>query len=108
MKPPAGSSTPTWRRSTTATQVPSIRAQQASELVAPGGPATSKLPVILLGDLNSDVKTEVQLGDGQAYRVITGAGFRERATGKPTGCCIDSSYDLKTGEQGRSTTRSTT
>jgi endonuclease/exonuclease/phosphatase family metal-dependent hydrolase len=79
------------------TQVPSIRSQQASELVAPGGPATSKLPVILLGDLNSDVKTEVKPGDGQAYKVITGAGFRERAANKPTGCCIDSSFDLKTG-----------
>jgi endonuclease/exonuclease/phosphatase family metal-dependent hydrolase len=81
-----------------AAEYPSIRAQQASELVAPGGPATSKLPVILVGDLNSDVKTEVQPGDGQAYRVVTKAGnFRERATSKPTGCCIDSSYDLKTG-----------
>jgi endonuclease/exonuclease/phosphatase family metal-dependent hydrolase len=76
---------------------PSVRAQQAGELVAPGGPATSKLPVILVGDLNSDVKTEVKPGDGQAYRVMTKAGFRERATSKPTGCCIDSSYDLKTG-----------
>jgi endonuclease/exonuclease/phosphatase family metal-dependent hydrolase len=77
---------------------PSIRAQQAAELVEPGGPATSKtLPVILVGDLNSDVKTEVQPGDGQAYRVLTKAGFRERATSKPTGCCIDSSYALKTG-----------
>lgn len=78
-------------------EYPSVRAQQASELVAPGGPATSKLPVILVGDLNSDVKTEVKPGDGQAYRVMTKAGFRERATSKPTGCCIDSSYDLKTG-----------
>ena len=78
-------------------EYPSVRAQQASELVAPGGPATSKLPVILLGDLNSDVKTEVKPGDGQAYRVMVQAGFRERAADKPTGCCIDSSYDLKTG-----------
>jgi endonuclease/exonuclease/phosphatase family metal-dependent hydrolase len=53
--------------------------------------------VILLGDLNSDVKTEVKPGDGQAYQVMTKAGFRERAASKPTGCCIDSSYDLKTG-----------
>ena len=60
--------------------MPSVRAQQAGELVAPGGPATGKLPVILVGDLNSDVKTEVKPGDGQAYRVITGAGFRERST----------------------------
>jgi endonuclease/exonuclease/phosphatase family metal-dependent hydrolase len=80
-------------------EYPSVRAQQAAELVAPGGPATSKLPVILVGDLNSDVKTEVKPGDGQAYRVITKAGFRERATSKPTGCCIDSSYDLKTGSK---------
>lgn len=78
-------------------EYPSIRAQQASELVAPGGPATSGLPVILVGDLNSDVKTEVKPGDGQAYQVMTQAGFRERAADKPTGCCIDSSYDLKTG-----------
>jgi endonuclease/exonuclease/phosphatase family metal-dependent hydrolase len=78
-------------------EYPSVRAQQASELVEPGGPATSKLPGILLGDLNSDVKTEVKPGDGQAYRVLKKAGFRERATDKPTGCCIDSSYDLKTG-----------
>jgi Endonuclease/Exonuclease/phosphatase family len=78
-------------------EYPSIRAQQAAELVAPGGPATSRLPVILVGDLNSDVKTEVKPGDGQAYRVLTQAGFRERATGKPNGCCINSSYDLRTG-----------
>jgi endonuclease/exonuclease/phosphatase family metal-dependent hydrolase len=79
-------------------EYPSVRAQQAAELVGPGGPATSRsLPVILLGDLNSDVKTEVKPGDGQAYQVMTKAGFRERATDKPTGCCIDSSYDLKTG-----------
>lgn len=78
-------------------QVPSIRAEQAGELVEPGRPATSSLPVILVGDLNSDVKTEVKPGDGQAYRVITGAGFRERSTYKPLGCCIESSYDLKSG-----------
>jgi endonuclease/exonuclease/phosphatase family metal-dependent hydrolase len=76
---------------------PSIRAQQAAELVAPGGPATSKLPVVLVGDLNSDTKTEVKPGDGQAYQVLTGAGFRERAASKPTGCCIETSYDLKSG-----------
>ena len=78
-------------------EYPSIRAQQAAELIAPGGPATSKLPVVLVGDLNSDVKTEVKPGDGQAYRVLTKAGFRERAASKPTGCCIETSYDLKSG-----------
>jgi endonuclease/exonuclease/phosphatase family metal-dependent hydrolase len=80
--------------------VPSIRAQQAEELV--GGPAVdvpaSKLPVILVGDLNSDVKTETAPGDGQAYRVITKAGFRERSTYKPLNCCIEeSNFDLTGG-----------
>jgi endonuclease/exonuclease/phosphatase family metal-dependent hydrolase len=70
------------------TVVPSIRAQQAAELVAPNGPATSDLPVVLVGDLNSDTKTEVQPGDGQAYRVLVKAGMRERSTYKPLGCCL--------------------
>jgi endonuclease/exonuclease/phosphatase family metal-dependent hydrolase len=78
-------------------EVPSIRAKQAAELVAPGGPADSKLPVVLLGDFNSDVKTEVKPGDGQAYRVLTGAGFRERRKPTPNTCCLSTSYDLKTG-----------
>ncbi len=73
-----------------ATQVPSIRALQASELVAPGGPATTSLPVVLLGDLNSDDDT-VEPGDQQAYRTLLGAGMRERSTNKPLSCCIDSS-----------------
>jgi endonuclease/exonuclease/phosphatase family metal-dependent hydrolase len=77
------------------TVYPSVRAQQAEELVA--GPAKSSLPVILVGDLNSDIKTEVKPGDSQAYRVMKKAGFRERAAEKPTGCCIETSYDLKTG-----------
>jgi endonuclease/exonuclease/phosphatase family metal-dependent hydrolase len=71
-------------------QVPSIRALQAGELVAPGGPATSSLPVILLGDLNSDDDT-VEPGDQQAYRTLLGAGMRERSTNKPLGCCLNSS-----------------
>jgi len=73
-----------------ATQVPSIRALQASELVAPGGPATSGLPVILVGDLNSDDDT-VEPGDQQAYRTLLAAGMRERSTNKPLGCCLNSS-----------------
>lgn len=78
-------------------EVPSIRAKQAGELVGPGGPTDTKLPVILLGDFNSDVKTEVKPGDGQAYRVLTGAGFRERRKPTPNTCCLSTSYDLKTG-----------
>ncbi len=71
-------------------QVPSIRALQAGELVAPGGPATSKLPVVLLGDLNSDDDT-VEPGDQQAYRTLLAAGMRERSTNDPLSCCLDSS-----------------
>ena len=73
-----------------ATQVPSIRALQAGELVAAGGPATTSLPVILLGDLNSDDDT-VEPGDQQAYRTLLGAGMRERSTNSPLGCCLKSS-----------------
>jgi hypothetical protein len=69
-------------------QVPSIRAQQATQLVGKGGPARSKLPVILVCDCNSDIKTEVQPGDAQAYRVLRKAGFVERSTSKPLSCCI--------------------
>jgi endonuclease/exonuclease/phosphatase family metal-dependent hydrolase len=71
------------------TTVPSIRALQAKQLVGPGGPATSSLPVILVGDLNSDVATEVQPGDGQAYSALLKAGMVERSTSKPLGCCLE-------------------
>ena len=70
------------------TQVPSIRAQQAMELVAPGGPARSALPVILVGDLNSDTATEVQPGDAQAHQVMLNAGFVNRDTSDPLSCCL--------------------
>jgi endonuclease/exonuclease/phosphatase family metal-dependent hydrolase len=72
------------------TQVPSIRALQAGELVAKGGPATTGLPVVLLGDLNSDDDT-VEGGDRQAYQALVKAGMRERSTDKPLGCCLKSS-----------------
>jgi hypothetical protein len=74
---------------------PSIRALQATELAAPGGPATGDLPVVLVGDLNSDDDTVVP-DDQQAYRALLAAGFVERSTGDPLSCCIDS-YDLTTG-----------
>jgi endonuclease/exonuclease/phosphatase family metal-dependent hydrolase len=70
--------------------VPSIRALQASELVAPGGPATDDLPVVLVGDLNSDDDT-VAPGDQQAYRVLLDAGMIELSTDDPLSCCLDSS-----------------
>lgn len=74
--------------------VPSIRALQASELVAPGGPATGDLPVVLVGDLNSDDDT-VPAGDAQAYNALLDAGLVERTSEEPS-CCIDS-YDLTGG-----------
>lgn len=70
--------------------VPSIRSLQAAELVAPTGPATSDLPVVLLGDLNSDDDT-VEPGDQQAYRTLLEAGMVERSTDDPLGCCLRSS-----------------
>ncbi|MFL5872291.1 MAG: endonuclease/exonuclease/phosphatase family protein [Solirubrobacterales bacterium] len=71
--------------------VPSIRALQAAELVAPGGPAAAgDLPVVLVGDLNSDDDT-VSPGDQQAYRVLLEAGLVERSTNNPLGCCLNSS-----------------
>ena len=69
---------------------PLIRAAQAAELVAPGGPATGTLPVVLLGDLNSDDDT-VEGADRLAYETLQAAGFVERSTNKPLSCCIKSS-----------------
>jgi endonuclease/exonuclease/phosphatase family metal-dependent hydrolase len=69
---------------------PTIREAQAKELVAPGGPATGDLPVILIGDLNSDDDT-VQGGDRLAYAALTSAGFGERSTADPLSCCLDTS-----------------
>ena len=90
--------------------MPSIRALQAAELVAPGGPATSKLPVVLLGDLNSDDDT-VEPGDQQAYRTLLAAGMRERSTERPAQLLPQ--VEPAGGRRGRqrsptSTTRSTT
>jgi len=81
-----------------ATLVPSFRARQAGELVAPGGPATSDLPVILVGDLNSDDDT-VAPGDRQAYEALIAAGMVERSTDVPLSCCIESSL-LAVGKGG--------
>jgi endonuclease/exonuclease/phosphatase family metal-dependent hydrolase len=73
------------------TQTPSIRQLQAEELVAPGGPATSSNPVILLGDLNSDDDT-VAPDDQKAYRALLAAGFTERSTGDPLSCCVSNLF----------------
>jgi endonuclease/exonuclease/phosphatase family metal-dependent hydrolase len=75
---------------------PTIRRDQASELVQPGGPATGDLPVILIGDLNSDDDT-VQGGDRLAYEVLTNHGFSERSTDDPLGCCLKSDIIMQGG-----------
>jgi endonuclease/exonuclease/phosphatase family metal-dependent hydrolase len=77
---------------------PLIRAAQAGELVAPGGPATSELPVVLLGDLNSDDDT-VEGADRLAYEALLAAGMVERSTAKPLSCCLNSSL-LAVGKGG--------
>ncbi len=68
-----------------------VRLAQANDLIAPGGPASSSLPVVLLGDLNSDVKTPINPGDQLAHGRLLSAGFKERATYKPLGCCLNAS-----------------
>ena len=66
---------------------PKIREAQAKELIGKGGAANSRLPVILVGDLNSDDNT-VRGADRKAYLAIKRKGFRDRATEKPMSCCI--------------------
>ncbi len=77
---------------------PTIREAQAKELYkGAGAPAKTRLPVILVGDLNSDDNT-VSGGDRLAYNALKGAGFRDRATEKPLSCCVKSS--ILTDDQG--------
>jgi endonuclease/exonuclease/phosphatase family metal-dependent hydrolase len=66
-----------------------VRWAQAKELIANGGPATGSLPVILVGDLNSDTQTPLKPGDQAADRSLLNAGFRERSTYDPLSCCLD-------------------
>jgi endonuclease/exonuclease/phosphatase family metal-dependent hydrolase len=65
-----------------------VREAQAKELIAKGGPATGNKPVVLAGDLNSDVKTPLKPGDGLAHRALLKAGWRERSTSDPLSCCL--------------------
>jgi Endonuclease/Exonuclease/phosphatase family len=80
---------------------PFIREAQAKELVASDGPATSALPVVLVGDLNSDDDTVEGPGltDRLAYEALLDAGMVERSTGNPLSCCIDSPF-LEVGKGG--------
>ena len=69
------------------------RLAQAAELVEPpDGPALGPLPVVLLGDLNSDDDTTPKPGDSLAYEYLTHHGhFVERSTDEPLSCCLASS-----------------
>jgi endonuclease/exonuclease/phosphatase family metal-dependent hydrolase len=69
---------------------PQVRAFQAGELVAPGGPATSDLPVVLVGDLNSDDDT-VTGDDTLAYNLLLANGMVPISTDEPLSCCLNSS-----------------
>lgn len=71
---------------------PLFRQAQAQELLS--GPATSDLPVVLVGDLNSDDDT-VAGPDRLAYLTLLAGGFVERSTNDPLSCCINS--DILTG-----------
>jgi endonuclease/exonuclease/phosphatase family metal-dependent hydrolase len=70
---------------------PFIREDQAGELVAPDGPATSDLPVILVGDLNSDDDT-VTFPNTLAYELLLDAGMVPISTDEPLSCCLNSSF----------------
>jgi endonuclease/exonuclease/phosphatase family metal-dependent hydrolase len=69
---------------------PFIREAQAKELVAPDGPATSSLPVVLVGDINSDDDT-VNPPNTLAYQALLDAGMESRSTDDPLSCCLKSS-----------------
>jgi endonuclease/exonuclease/phosphatase family metal-dependent hydrolase len=70
---------------------PEFRLKQAKELVA--GPLKSKLPTVLVGDLNSGPKLE-KPEDRPPYAAIAKAGFKEARTSKPQ-CCFND--DLTSG-----------
>jgi endonuclease/exonuclease/phosphatase family metal-dependent hydrolase len=53
-----------------------VRQAQAAELVAPGGPANHRRPVILVGDLNSDPDGRDN-GDPIPYQTLAAFGFRD-------------------------------
>ncbi len=70
------------------TQVPSIRAQQAAEVL---GVAANKKTTILLGDFNSNVPG-VQPGDEQAYQTLLDGGFSQRSIVEPITCCVSNLF----------------
>ena len=69
-----------------------FRLKQAKELVS--GPLRSRLPTVLVGDLNSGPNL-AKPEDRPPYRAIAKAGFKEARTSKPQ-CCFND--DLKSGK----------
>ena len=65
---------------------PGTRTAQANELVGAGGVTATSLPIVLLGDLNSDPADSSPSSD--AYNAVTGAGFADRGVEVDT-CCYD-------------------
>ncbi len=82
------------------TVIPSIRSLQAQEIagIALDPSYGGERPVILLGDLNSDVRTKVQQGDAQAYQAMLDAGFTERSTHDPLSCCVSDLFTAPPSE----------
>ena len=76
-----------------------VRKAQAQELLAPHGPANANKPVILVGDLNSDVKTAIKPGDGAADWWLLQHGMAERSTRDPLSCCLQADV-LRVGAGG--------
>ena len=74
--------------------LPSTRLAQARELVTEGGPTNTKLPIILVGDMNSDAKGDPNgEGDPEPYKAIRDTGFKDAWTeirGRDKGfvCCL--------------------
>lgn len=58
-----------------------LRLDQAKELIARRGPARTRLPLILLGDLNSDAEGDPDgEGDPKPYRALRRFGFKDAWT----------------------------
>jgi endonuclease/exonuclease/phosphatase family metal-dependent hydrolase len=79
---------------------PHIRAAQAKELVERYNVADPKgrLPIVLVGDLNSDNDTVSPTnGDRLAYKALTNAGYVERSTANPLGCCLNADIITDSG-----------